>query len=431
MDMDSIFLRLMLSAGIGQRTAFQLLKAVEHTKDYTAIFTHPQNCNVRLTQQQKDTLKQLPTAWDNYLNLHQNWLNASENHHFIHMYDAHYPAQLFDLSDPPIALYVQAKPQNLNMLKCVGVGIVGSRQATHNGLNTAHQFAQQLAEQGFCIISGLADGIDAKAHQGALQHAIKNVQNNQQYITTVAVVGTGIDIVYPNKNKALAQQIAEYGCIVSDFVLGVSPQPSNFPRRNRLIAALSKGVIVVEANLQSGSLITARLANEIGRDVFAIPGSIFAPSSKGCHALIRQGAILLDDTQQIIDEWWLSSSTTKVKVKFNVIEDAQDIQSKNNITLTSNTLDTKQQIEQQTQLSFLSQNMDLDIKNHSPSNTNNNSSNNVYKVILGLMDYEPLHLDTLKQRSNMDEQTLQSTLLMMEMDGIVIRLAGGNYQKII
>ncbi len=419
--MDSIFLRLMLTAGIGQRTAFQLLKAVEHTKDYTTIFTHPQNCNVRLTQQQKENLKQLPKEWNAYLILHQKWLDESVNNHFIHMYDERYPSQLFDLSDPPIALYIQAKEHNFSMLKCVGVGIVGSRQATHNGLNIAYQFAQQLAEQGFCVISGLADGIDAKAHHGALQHALKNAQimNKQniidQKITTIAVVGTGIDIIYPSKNKILAQQIIEHGCVVSDFVLGVSPQPSNFPRRNRLIAALSKGIVVVEANLQSGSLITARLANELGRDIFAVPGSIYAPSSKGCHALIRQGAILLDDTQQIIDEWWLSSTS---KIKSTNTNIPNDKINKANIDVELN----QSHNQSQTQLSCLTLNIEENtIVDVDPQ----------YTSILNLMDCDPIHLDVLKQRSNIEQQILQSSLLMMEMQGIVMRLAGGYYQKVL
>ena len=202
--------------------------------------------------------------------------------------DPAYPHTLLTMHDPPPVLYVCGR---LECLQAPGVAIVGSRSATPQGLDDAARFARELAGSGLAIVSGLALGVDAAAHWGALEADG----------ATVAVVGTGADLVYPAKHRALAHEISLRGAIVSEWPLGTPARPSHFPQRNRLIAGLTRGVLVVEAALRSGSLITARLANEMGRDVFAIPGSIHAPLSRGCHQLIKDGAMLTETPGDVLE----------------------------------------------------------------------------------------------------------------------------------
>jgi DNA processing protein len=203
--------------------------------------------------------------------------------------DSAYPQSLLEIADPPNVLYVRG---NAALLQKRGLAMVGSRNATPQGLQTAENFAKTLAGQGLCIISGLALGIDAAAHRGALAAGGE----------TIAVIGTGADRIYPARNKELALAIVEHGAIVSEFALGTPAIAANFPRRNRIISGLSCGVLVVEAASESGSLITARLAGEQGREVFAIPGSIHSPVARGCHKLIKQGAKLVETAQDVLEE---------------------------------------------------------------------------------------------------------------------------------
>jgi DNA processing protein len=214
---------------------------------------------------------------------------AHDNHYVVTLADADYPQALLRTADPPPLIYVVGRPDLLN---APALAIVGSRSATPQGLANAEQFAKNFSDAGLTIVSGLALGIDAAAHRGALKGAA----------STIAVVGTGADIVYPSRNRDLAKDIAERGAIVSSFALGTPAIGSNFPRRNRLISGLARGVLVVEAAMQSGSLITARLAGEQGREVFAIPGSIHSPLAKGCHRLIKQGAKLVESAQDVLEE---------------------------------------------------------------------------------------------------------------------------------
>jgi DNA processing protein len=217
------------------------------------------------------------------------WL-AQDDNFLISVADPHYPKDLLESPDPPMLLYCKG---NLARFEHPAVAVVGSRNATAQGLANAEQFAHALSDAGVVVVSGLALGIDAAAHRGALAgHA-----------GTIAVVGTGLDIVYPSKNRNLAHQIAAQGSLmVSEFALGTRANAGHFPRRNRIIAGLSRGTLVVEAAVQSGSLITARLAGEIGREVLAIPGSIHSPQSRGCHALIKQGAKLVESAGDVLEE---------------------------------------------------------------------------------------------------------------------------------
>ena len=236
----------------------------------------------------------------------------------------------------------------------------------------ASEFAQKLAQAGMIITSGLASGIDGAAHQGALQAQIG---------TTVAVAACGLDRVYPAEHKKLAEQIASRGLIISEFPIGTMPKPGHFPRRNRIISGISLGVLVVEASLQSGSLITARLAGEQGREVFAIPGSIHSPHTKGCHALIRNGAKLVETVDDILEE-------LKQLVDLNQIENVEQFS--------------------------MSSDEKLDIE---------------HKKILDCMGYEPISIDNLISKSELDVEVVSSILLILELNGHVIHSGNGVYVR--
>src|SRR5712672_2367347 len=214
---------------------------------------------------------------------------AQTEHKVLTLADTDYPKQLLEIADPPALLYVAG---NAMLLSSPALAVVGSRNATPQGLKNAQSFARTFSEAGLVIVSGLAIGVDSAAHSGGLEGRG----------STIAVLGTGIDIVYPRRNESLAQEISLRGALVSEFPLGTPPNPGNFPRRNRLISGLARGCLVVEATLDSGSLITARLAAEQGREVFAIPGSIHSPLSKGCHALIKSGAKLVESADDVLAE---------------------------------------------------------------------------------------------------------------------------------
>jgi DNA processing protein len=216
------------------------------------------------------------------------WREASGNE-VLTLGDPAYPPSLLTMPDPPPLLYVKGK---LELLHAGSIAVVGSRSATPQGVEDAGRFARALSDAGLAVVSGLALGIDAAAHRSALAGPG----------STVAVIGTGADVVYPSANHQLAHQIAAAGVIVSEWPLGTPARSAHFPQRNRLIAGLSSGVLIVEAAMRSGSLITARLANEMGRDVFAIPGSIHAPLSRGCHRMIKQGAKLVETPEDVLEE---------------------------------------------------------------------------------------------------------------------------------
>lgn len=216
------------------------------------------------------------------------WLDDLDNR-ILTFADSAYPQALLNIPDPPPVLYVKGRHELLNRT-CLA--IVGSRNATQQGLAHAESFARVLSDAGLTIVSGLALGIDAAAHRGGLGGGA----------SSIAVVGTGLDIVYPARNRDLAHTLARQGCIISEFALGTPAIAGNFPRRNRIISGLARGCLVVEAALASGSLITARMANEQGRDVFAMPGSIHSPLAKGCHHLIKQGAKLVESADDVLSE---------------------------------------------------------------------------------------------------------------------------------
>lgn len=288
------------------------------------------------------------------------WLQLAGNH-LLTLADRHYPRALLEIPDPPPLLYCKGRPELLNTS---AIAVVGSRHATPQGEKTAEAFAQALSDSGYCIVSGMALGIDGAAHRGALQGRS----------STIAAVGTGLDIVYPAKHRQLAHEIAAKGVIISEFPLGTPSMAQNFPRRNRIISGLSRGCLVVEANLQSGSLITARLAAEQGREVFAIPGSIHSPVSKGCHQLIKQGAKLVDSIHDILEE--------------------------------------------------------LGGAPHAPA-PDATALNPALDPLLGQMGYDPVGMDALVERSGLTSVSLSAMLLVLELEGKVASLPGGRYQRIV
>ncbi|HTN66354.1 MAG TPA: DNA-processing protein DprA [Burkholderiaceae bacterium] len=283
------WLRLAQTPGVGPETGRRLLAAFGLPENIFAASLA--SLQTVVSQRIAQALRQPPTeAAATLIEQTLAWAAASGNQ-ALTLADADYPPSLLEIPDPPLILYVKGR---LELLARPAVAVVGSRNASTQGTLNAEQFSQALSQAGYTIISGLALGIDAAAHRGALLAADGG--------STVAVIGTGADLVYPARNRALAHQIAAEGCIVSEYPLGTPAIAANFPRRNRLISGLARAVLVVEAAAQSGSLITARMAAEQGRDVWAIPGSIHAPLSRGCHQLIKQGAKLVESAQDVLEE---------------------------------------------------------------------------------------------------------------------------------
>lgn len=294
-DDPADWLRLSATAGVGPETARRLLAAfglpaAVFAQSFSALAAIVSERVARALLDKPSPKAQ--AAIDNTLA----WMTQPGNS-LLTLADPTYPRALLDIPDPPILLYAKGR---IELLQAESIGVVGSRNATVQGITNAERFAESLAAAGLTIVSGMALGIDSAAHAGALRH----VQGS-----TVAVIGTGCDIVYPARNRSLAHRIAEAGCIVSEYAIGTPAIAANFPRRNRIISGLSRGVLVVEAALPSGSLITARTAADQGRDVFAIPGSIHSPLSKGCHQLIKQGAKLVESAQDILEEYDLRQQT--------------------------------------------------------------------------------------------------------------------------
>jgi DNA processing protein len=302
------------------------------------------------------------------------WL-AEPGNRLITWLDPGYPPLLKEIPDPPTLLFVHGDPAHLNQPQ---LAVVGSRNPSHDGAALAREFSAHLTARGLTITSGLASGIDGAAHQGALQAGG----------STVAVTGTGLDRVYPARHRELAHQIAENGALVSEFPPGTLPLPANFPRRNRIISGLSLGTLVVEAALRSGSLITARAALEQGREVFAIPGSIHNPLTRGCHTLIREGAKLVETGDHILEE--LASLVSLC----------------------------------------LSQAMD----NTTPKTGADNSESPArldaeYFHLLDQMGYEPVSIDQLVQRSGLTPEQVSSMLLLLELEDFIVSGPGGRYTR--
>lgn len=287
MDIDaraSAWVALQIS-GIGPRPLLELLRTLGSPEAVLAATPAQRRAIVTVSHRGELDL----TSDDKRLEAALEWLADTPDASLVAWDDPDYPAALLEIHDPPPVFYCRGRR---DLLSRPALAIVGSRNGTPQGCTDAEAFATALSAGGLTIVSGLALGIDAAAHRGGLLHPG----------SSIAVIGTGPDRVYPAKNRDLAHKLAASGAIVSEFVPGTPPVTANFPRRNRLISGLSRGVLVVEAALASGSLITARLAAEQGREVFALPGSIHSPLSKGCHRLIREGAKLVETAQDVFDE---------------------------------------------------------------------------------------------------------------------------------
>jgi len=287
-DEFSAWLRLLETPGVGRESARALL----------ARFGSPEAALAAPTGARKEVvgsavaaaLSRVPDQFAARRDAGWQWLaDGDEPRDAIVVGDPRYPQLLLDAADPPLLLYVRGR---IELLQAPAVAVVGSRNPTPQGLDNARAFSAHLSQAGWVVVSGLALGVDAAAHEAALAGGTG----------TIAVVGTGLDVVYPGRHRALTARIAAEGLVVSEFAIGTPALPENFPIRNRIIAGLARGTLVVEAAVQSGSLITARLAEEAGREVFAIPGSIHSPTARGCHLLIKQGAKLVDSAADILDE---------------------------------------------------------------------------------------------------------------------------------
>jgi DNA processing protein len=287
------------------------------------------------------------------------WLEGPDCH-FLAVGDPGYPQRLLEIPDPPHVIYVRGRTELLN---APAIGIVGSRNATPQGTRDAEAFALALSDAGFAVVSGLALGIDAAAHRGGL--AGKS--------SSIAVLGTGPDRIYPRRNADLARALATQGCLVSEFAIGTPPDAGNFPRRNRLISGLARGVLVVEAALPSGSLTTAKYALDQGREVFAVPGSIHSPLSKGCHWLIKDGAKLAESAEDVLEELGCKRPHTPP-------EEAPDEEGETD-------------------------------------------------PVLAAMGFTPMSLDHLAERTGLGAAKLAAQLSRLEIEGRVAALPGGRFQR--
>jgi len=347
--------------GIGPRR-FQVL--LEYYQQPQKLFDLPAS-ERRLISLPQEALDWLQSPDWRLIEQDLTWLNTEPHHHILTWHDSAYPARLREIDSAPPLLFAKG---NLELLQHPQLGVVGSRNPSSGGRDNAYQFAQHLSRDGLTITSGLALGIDAAAHQGALLGPAK----------TIAVTGTGLDRIYPARNKRLAHQIADEGLIISEFPIGTPPLPDHFPRRNRIISGLSLGVLVIEAAPQSGSLITARLAGEQGREVFAIPGSIHNPLAKGCHQLIRQGAKLVECVDHIREE--LDGILAPQPQQLEIIHDDSELEPEA-----------------------------LQLLTH--------------------IGYDPINIDTLIERSHLSAEAVCANLLVLELQGMVSSAPGGHYIK--
>lgn len=362
------WVRLMDIEGVGPQTARELLGRFGMPSEiFGAGFSALQKCLPEKVAYAlcAPTTDELQARIDRTLT----WAAQPDNH-VLTLADDDYPQSLLTIADPPPVLYAKGK---LSLLTRPAIAIVGSRNATKQGLENAERFAQALSAAGLTVISGMALGIDASAHQGALLQAAAARGSG----STVAVTGTGLDLVYPARHRDLAHKIAGAGCLLSEYPLGTPAIASNFPRRNRIISGLSLGVLVVEAATQSGSLITARSALEQGREVFAIPGSIHSPLSKGCHLLIRQGAKLVESAQDILEELRWDSGSLPALAPVPAAQSAS-----------------------------------------------------LSEALLEAAGYDPVSVDQLVQRSKLSAAEVQGGLLTLELDGKIELLPGGQYRRL-
>jgi DNA processing protein len=368
----SAWLRLAGTPGVGNDAARRLLAAFASPESVFAASEAARRevvgapLALALSRPPDDHERQVATTWA--------WLHSPDDaapRHLLVLGDPAYPPPLLQTADPPLMLYAIGR---VALLRSPAVAIVGSRSATPQGLDNAREFAHFLSQRGLAIVSGLALGIDAAAHAGGLEGPG----------STVAFVGTGLDSIYPRRNEALGRRIMRDGVMASEYALGMPAIAANFPRRNRLIAGLAKGTLVIEAALQSGSLITARMALEAGREVFAIPGSIHSPLSRGCHRLIQQGAKLVETGEDILQELLLEPTRPAATPSADAAPGGDDAGA---------------------------------------------ALDRADAALLAAMGHDPASFDALAARTGLPSETLSARLLELELGGRVQRLPGGLYQR--
>ncbi|MFM2276006.1 MAG: hypothetical protein RL211_1878 [Pseudomonadota bacterium] len=393
------WLRLTLTPGVGNGSARKLLAAFGLPE---SIFTQPIAALAQVvSRKQATSLHAEPPELAALLETTWNWLEADRaRRHIVVLGDTAYPQSLLTIEDPPLMLYLmggqsgepaktgenegsnnhstlveyaQVAANLIAKSLANSIAMVGSRNPTPQGAANARHFAKALSEAGLTVVSGLALGVDGAAHEGALD----SPGPNDHHLATVAVVGTGLDRVYPKDHHDLAHRIAQRGLIISEYPLGTPPLPANFPKRNRLIAGLSRGTLVVEATLKSGSLITAGLAAEQGKDVFAIPGSIHSTQARGCHALIKQGAKLVESVQDVLEE------------------------------------------------------LNIPFLQHTPVSLElSTASSTKPHGLLQALGFDPVGLDALQARTGIPTAQLQADLMTLELEGLITRLPGGLFQRL-
>ncbi len=407
MEQDELngWLRLSLTRGVGNGIARKLLSAFGLPE---VIFKQPSAALLQIVSASQATaLREEPAELSTLLETTWTWLNdispGAARRQIVVLGDADYPPSLLAMEDPPLMLYLlgagslilnsesphEGEPahvtsslaQLLSDHASRSLAIVGSRNPTPQGAANGRQFAKAFVQAGLTVVSGLALGIDGAAHVGALEGR----SGAHVPLATVAVVGTGLDRVYPRAHRDLAHRIAQHGLLISEYPLGTPPLTANFPKRNRLIAGLTQGTLVVEAALKSGSLITARLTVEQGKEVFAIPGSIHSTQSRGCHSLIKQGAKLVESAMDVLEELKLDIGA------FN---------------------DTAQQVNDQDSSNI-----------EAPTDTD--------QYLLDCLGFDPVGLDALQVRSGLATAALQAQLMTLELDGKVARLPGGMFQRLV
>jgi len=364
----TLWLRLLRLPGIGARRRLEL---INYFGSVEALFGAARGQLDRLLADVPVALKALRAEPDEkQIGADLAWL-AEPQRHLLTWLDEDYPRLLREIPDPPVALFVMGERRLLGQPQ---LAVVGSRNASAAGRENARAFAREMGHAGLVITSGMALGIDGAAHRGALEAGSP----------TIAVMGTGLDRVYPARHRELAHAIAAQGALVSEFPLGTPPRPENFPIRNRIVSGLALGVLVVEAAERSGALITARLAGEQGREVFAIPGSIHSPLSRGCHRLIRQGAKLVETARDILEDLGPLASV--------VIPEAA--------------------------------NPDI-----APSLAADDLPEPA-RTLLACLGHEPVTIDGLIERSGLTADTVSSMLLVLELNGLVASGPGGSYQRL-
>ena len=400
----SHWLRLTLTPGVGNTTARKLLAAFGLPG---AVFSQS-GAALRqvVSEAQANNLRTEPAELADLLERTWTWLqSAGEGHaqrHILVLGDVDYPASLLNIEDPPLLLYLlgagcfipnsPASPvqqaqaainsiaRNLTICLQNSLAVVGSRNPTPQGAANARHFSKALGQAGLTIVSGLALGVDGAAHEGALD----SLTPDSQRLATVAVVGTGLDRVYPKDHRDLAHRIAQQGVLISEYPLGTPPLSSNFPKRNRLISGLAQGTLVIEAALKSGSLITARLSAEQGKDVFAIPGSIHSTQARGCHALIKQGAKLVESAQDVLEELKITATPTVA---------TDSIAAHACLTVPTGIFD-------------------------------------INSAVLDALGFDPVGLDALQARCGLGTAELQAELMTLELDNRLARLPGGLFQRL-